>query len=533
MAVFAAKAEDIFPKISDPKIWSNDSSQMRFVVVRSNASGCEPNCPEWISAEGTIEAGTPALLRRTLKALPRKLPIVVNSPGGNVDAALQLGRIIRKNKLDIAVGATRFSGCWPGMKDCRVNDGKGAAYFGIAFDGGTMCSSACPLMFAGGVRRLVGSWAFLGVHQITTTYRREQISYRTTYRIVNGRKKVIGTKVVGRTEAGSYKTYEMSKAVERRLSTYLTGMGIGADMLATMKATPASEIHQVALDDMLTMKLVTGTDAVDLLTSASLCMVDPLASNCRQVVMPATKAPVAEPAAAAALEPEVAKAPEDMRFVLVRGGDPVCNPDCPEWISAQGVITSETPKRLRQLFETIGSRRLPLVVSSLGGDVLGAMAVGRLIREHKLDVAVARTTFVGCAPQNVGCTPKNGVYAGIATDAGGQCDAACPILFAGGVGRVVGDGARLSVHFLAFEQKTSDYLGEMDIGSGFSLLMQSALSVHYVQLSADTMLNFRLTTGPQSVSALTGAMICKSSPKPDNCRALPSTNAQVDTPAKL
>ncbi|TGT50271.1 hypothetical protein EN809_040095, partial [Mesorhizobium sp. M2E.F.Ca.ET.166.01.1.1] len=29
---------------------------MRFAVVRSSAPGCEPNCPEWIAAEGTIEA---------------------------------------------------------------------------------------------------------------------------------------------------------------------------------------------------------------------------------------------------------------------------------------------------------------------------------------------------------------------------------------------------------------------------------------------------------------------------------------------
>ncbi|TIS94081.1 MAG: hypothetical protein E5W87_34205, partial [Mesorhizobium sp.] len=62
---------------------------MRFVVVRSSAPGCEPICPEWISAEGSIEAGTPALFKRTLKALGgRKLPVVVDSPGGNVEAAL-------------------------------------------------------------------------------------------------------------------------------------------------------------------------------------------------------------------------------------------------------------------------------------------------------------------------------------------------------------------------------------------------------------------------------------------------------------
>ena len=203
MAAFAAKAEDVFPKtLSNPKTWnpsiwympgmsSDDASEMRFVVVRSSAPGCEPNCPEWISAEGAIAAGTPALLKRTLKTLGRrKLPIIVNSPGGNVDAALQLGRIIRKNKLDIAIGKTEFSDCWPGMTDCRANDGKGAAYFGTATDGGAMCNSACPLMFAGGVRRVVGSWAYLGVHQITTTYFPTKRQYRTTYRVSCGAKDI-------------------------------------------------------------------------------------------------------------------------------------------------------------------------------------------------------------------------------------------------------------------------------------------------------------------------------------------------------
>ncbi|WP_353806251.1 hypothetical protein [Mesorhizobium sp.] len=93
---------------------------MRFVVVRSSAPGCEPTCPEWISAEGSIEAGTPALFKRTLKGLGgRKLPVVVDSPGGNVEAALALGRLLRKNKLDIAVGKTRFTGCQPMPRTAR------------------------------------------------------------------------------------------------------------------------------------------------------------------------------------------------------------------------------------------------------------------------------------------------------------------------------------------------------------------------------------------------------------------------------
>ena len=69
------------------------------------------------------------------------MPVVVNSPGGNVDAAVTLGRMIRKNKLDIAVGTTVFSGCEPEMKDCRDNEGKGADYFGIA----SMTAAPCAI----------------------------------------------------------------------------------------------------------------------------------------------------------------------------------------------------------------------------------------------------------------------------------------------------------------------------------------------------------------------------------------------------
>ncbi|MGJ0559054.1 MAG: hypothetical protein ACR651_07840, partial [Methylocystis sp.] len=245
---------------------------MRFVVVRSSAPGCEPTCPEWISAEGSIEAGTPALFKRTLKVLGgRKLPLVVDSPGGNVDAALALGRLIRKNKLDIAVGKTQFVGCLPDVKNCRENDGKGARYFGSPDAAGAICNSACPLMFAGGIRRVVGQWAYLGVHQITTTYIRTKLQYRTTYRVVRGKKKVLGKKIVSRKNAGSYKTYEMSKGTEKRLAAYLKEMGVGRDVLETMKNTPASSIQQLAPYDMLQAKLVTSLDAVDLLTAATLC----------------------------------------------------------------------------------------------------------------------------------------------------------------------------------------------------------------------------------------------------------------------
>jgi hypothetical protein len=292
-AAFDARADDLPNSPSISQTWNAASStgqftdnfpEMRFVVARSNAEGCEPNCPEWISAEGAIEAGTPAKLKRILKKLgPRKLPIVVNSPGGNVEAALQLGRLIRKNKLDIAVGTTSFAQCQSGAVGCPADAGKGVAQLGMASDGGAMCNSACPLMFAGGVQRLVGRWAYLGVHQITTTFQRQQVYYRTMYRIVHGRKKIISNKIISRKNVGTFKTYEMSKAVERKLSAYFREMGVQRGVLDVMKATPAGDIRQIDLDDMAAMDLVTGKGAVDILIWAGICRRSPAPANCREI----------------------------------------------------------------------------------------------------------------------------------------------------------------------------------------------------------------------------------------------------------
>lgn len=527
-AAFAANTKESAPDLGPT---------MRFVVVRSIAPGCEPTCPEWISAEGSIEAGTPALFKRTLKGLGgRKLPIVVNSPGGNVDAALQIGRMIRKSKLDIAVGATMFYGCEPQMKNCRANDGKGAAYFGFTYASGAICNSACPLMFAGGIRRVAGQWAHLGVHQITTTYIRTKLQYRTTYRVVRGKKKVLSKKIVGRENAGSYKTYEMSKAVEKRLAAYLKEMGVGRGVLETMKNTPASSIQQLTPYDMLQTNLVTSLDAVDLLTAATLCEADPVAANCREIPAPAGDVVAyAKPAPAASVEPETVHRADvgDMRFVLVRGKSFLCDPNCPEWISAEGMISAQTPERLRQLLDTIGDRRLPVVINSPGGDVLGALAAGKLIRERKLDVAVARTDFIGCEPDKADCTAEDGVYVGLTIDASGECGAACPIMLAGGVRRLVGPRAQLTVHSIGFEQRVKTYLKDMAVGPGLLVAMRSVPASRHRQLEPDMMLKVGLTTGLESVDEFTGPTICKSEPMPENCRVVSASEVQANAPVKL
>ncbi len=576
MAAFAVKAGDI----SDPKMWNPNTwyfqhlltdgiSEMRFVVVRSSATGCKTNCPEWISAEGAIQAGTPAKLRSILKTLgTRKLPIIVNSPGGDVDAALQLGRIIRKNGLDIAIGKTEFSDCWPGTEGCGASVGKGVTYLGVASDGGAMCNSACPLMFAGGVRRLAGGWAYLGVHQITTTWFPSTRHFRTTYKTIRGKRYQVTTETV--TEGQSYKTYEMGKGFARKISAYLREMGVGQGVLEKMKATPASDIQRITLHDMLTMKLATSTDTVELFTGVVLCMGDKPAPNCREISedtrpaavttaktapAPQAEAPMSQPAAvtmaktapapqAEAPMSQPAKAPPiapfqaaagnaapEMRFVVVRGSDPLCDPDCPEWISAEGAITPRTPQKLRQLLAALDNPRLPIVISSRGGDLFGALATGRLIHERKLDVVVDRTIITGCNPAGAGCLDDNGAYIGLISQFGVECDSACALLLAGGARRLVDPKARLSVSSMGQARIVRAYLDEMAISPALFAAIEGS-SVER-QLEPDMMLKVGLTTGPDTSDTLTGPVICRSMPKPDNCRLPPSANAQAKAPPKL
>src|SRR5690348_1002266 len=63
------------------------SPPMRFVIVRSHEAGCEPNCPQWISAEGEVTPQTPALFKKFLKQVGKnRLPVLINSLGGDVEA---------------------------------------------------------------------------------------------------------------------------------------------------------------------------------------------------------------------------------------------------------------------------------------------------------------------------------------------------------------------------------------------------------------------------------------------------------------
>ncbi|WP_296101250.1 hypothetical protein [uncultured Agrobacterium sp.] len=72
---------------------------MNFILVSDG--DCSDTCVQWVSAEGAITHATPTRFAAFLATLKnRKLPIVIQSVGGDVDAALAIGQMLRNRKLD-------------------------------------------------------------------------------------------------------------------------------------------------------------------------------------------------------------------------------------------------------------------------------------------------------------------------------------------------------------------------------------------------------------------------------------------------
>lgn len=246
---------------------------MMFSVVRSGAGYCEPNCPEWIYGEGQIVAGTPAAFRKALKeAGDRKLPLLIVSPGGNVMAALEMGRLVRKLGIDVEVSATRFIACSPRQDDCAPNGPDKGQYLGIAFSAGAFCWSACPLILAAGEHRYSSQWAHTGVHQITTVYARERVYFKERYRVINGKKKVISRKVIKRKNAGTQSSTKLPKATRKALLSYFKDMGIKKQLLDDMLSTPPDKIRRLEPAEMLELGLISELTSSDTLADPERCV---------------------------------------------------------------------------------------------------------------------------------------------------------------------------------------------------------------------------------------------------------------------
>src|SRR5580704_17933638 len=146
------------------------AAPIEFYVAHGDANACGPGCSEWIAADGKIDAGAADRFRQLFKTLGnRRPPIYFHSPGGKVNDALELGRIIRDKKFEVSVGQTVPLGCGgdkQSVHSCAARKRAGQAVEAEISPTAYACNSSCVYVLAGGAVRRVPPWAKLGIHDI-------------------------------------------------------------------------------------------------------------------------------------------------------------------------------------------------------------------------------------------------------------------------------------------------------------------------------------------------------------------------------
>ena len=244
---------------------------MRFAIVRSAQQGCEPKCAEWISAEGKIVPETLGQFQQILKVIgKRKLPLLINSGGGSVEAAIAMGHLIRNRQMDVAVSKTLFK-CETDKEPCRP-DGTSRTWHGEPHSRSAFCASACTFILASGLHRFVGPTAFVGVHQVLT--KQKLVRTLRTYKVTTFTSPtyVVRTEKELLRESRTTRLQTLDKpspGTIRMIRTFLKEMGISEEVMALMEATPPQDLHWLTRAELSTTHLMTYPHGSEILVALS------------------------------------------------------------------------------------------------------------------------------------------------------------------------------------------------------------------------------------------------------------------------
>lgn len=225
---------------------------MRILIVRGAGPDCPSSCPEWISLEGAFVKETPALFRKALEQVGARKPhVLVSSGGGMVDAAMEMGRMLRAKGLEVSVARTLVE---PPAENTAPKKTSQSAV--AVVEGGrpsvsnAYCASACPLLLAAGKARHVALYARVGLHKMVVPEHDEtqHVRYVQTRTLTLGDQVISKqTRVVGEqdvvTHIGRHSTSEMDY---REVAAYLDEMGLPS-------AKVVEFMHKASPDGMVWM----------------------------------------------------------------------------------------------------------------------------------------------------------------------------------------------------------------------------------------------------------------------------------------
>jgi hypothetical protein len=148
-------------------------------------------------AVGTITPGTAKTFAAEIdKRGDYVKTVVLHSPGGSLEDALAIGRLIRARKFSTEV------------------------------QGGHYCASACPLVFAAGIERKAGAKSGIGVHRVVVV-------------------------------AGSRDGVADGQRVSARAQKYLRDMGVDPAVWIHAMETPNERLYRFNTEELLSLKLAT------------------------------------------------------------------------------------------------------------------------------------------------------------------------------------------------------------------------------------------------------------------------------------
>lgn len=186
------------PSMPDLPVDTHVPPRLEFTAIGRTAGGAA-------LLNGAIANGDADRLAKWLEALPEPpTRFELNSPGGEVSEALEIGQMIRETGIPVSVMA------------------------------GAFCFSACPYILAGGSERTVSRKAYVGVHQ---HYFGEN-TYLPAFLLVSD-----------------------IQSGQAEVMTYLGEMGIDPMVMAKALMTPPDEIYVLLPEELETFRL--STDLVD------------------------------------------------------------------------------------------------------------------------------------------------------------------------------------------------------------------------------------------------------------------------------
>jgi hypothetical protein len=168
----------------------------------------------WIAAEGEIVIGTPeAFLQFLAEGVfgNGRVEVTLDSPGGDLEAGLALGRLIRKQGFGTYVAHTN-----PGNDDTSITD-----------YGPGQCLSACSYAFLGGMWRHAENQT-IGVHQ-----------FYYPVAVDNPDRNLF-----------SGRDLSLDQKTEAKLVNYIVAMGVDARFLAAASQTEPQSMHLLTAAEM-------------------------------------------------------------------------------------------------------------------------------------------------------------------------------------------------------------------------------------------------------------------------------------------